>query len=348
MDGSRHTYKIHTVLLLILVFAFTATSCSDDTFKDDVEGPKDPVAVRFDIGMSGTSTRVFDNTHNINRVLILPFVKTDEILVNSELTFTPLYNFARQIDVTSFPACGIELLLPDKSKTYTVLVVGYNRNDYDFNNRSNPANKFDLSNAGIPANLSNTNITLNQGGASPELFMCQLHAFSGTTDQGVYFKPEQGYDLSGTLTRMVGGISVQLTNVPDYVSSIKLRAEKVSNNIKLTNSYTQSMLSAAGGYVLGTAAPVNNTVSIDSYIMPVYHNLITYTTKLYLDVSYGTTVQTYSVRVLQSSVLKTDFSFKSNEVTQFSGDYQTVLAFGFLAEITIELDDTAWDGIHGL
>lgn len=72
-----------------------------------------------------------DAALSVNRILILPFRKTDEASSNDAANFIPEYSAARQLDVNSFPAV-VTMLTLSAASTYQLLVIGYNRSDYDF------------------------------------------------------------------------------------------------------------------------------------------------------------------------------------------------------------------------
>ena len=113
--------------ITILLTGFLATlllgSCSTD---DVAELPlEEGVPVRFEIKRDGVMSRALgDAALSVNRILILPFRKTDEALPNDAANFVPEYSAARQLDVNSFPAvvtmlnlsaastyqCGVEIL----------------------------------------------------------------------------------------------------------------------------------------------------------------------------------------------------------------------------------------------
>lgn len=80
----------------------------------------------------GNLTRALgDATPSVNRVLILPFKKTNESLANDPVNFVPDYTSAKQIDLNAFPL-NTAMLRMTTGSTYQLMVIGYNRNDYDF------------------------------------------------------------------------------------------------------------------------------------------------------------------------------------------------------------------------
>ena len=96
-----------TGYITILLTGFLATlllgSCSTD---DVAELPlEEGVPVRFEIKRDGIMSRApGDAALSVNRILILPFRKTDEASSNDAANFVTEYSAARQLDVNSFPA----------------------------------------------------------------------------------------------------------------------------------------------------------------------------------------------------------------------------------------------------
>lgn len=336
MDVLRHIRKINPALLLIAsVFIFI--SCNEGEFEDSQKLSTDPIAVRFDIGMSDASTRVFSNTHNVNSILIIPCSSDDGII------FTPLLDMAVQTNVTSFPSCDIKLMLYP-NRLYTVLVVGYNSNDYNYLDPGNKNNKFSI-NLGQPATLSNLNLSLKQPAASPEIFTCICEVFKDNILQGTQFRPANDLLIKGTLKRLTSGISMTITEVPNYVASITLRGGTLCKSVKLSDNKPYEVYSSPT--IISTQIPANQTISFNNLILPLYNSLdITKSSELYLDVALGSTISTYKVKVKGTPLNTTSFSFKPNEVYDFKGKYADVLPLGFISNLTVNLDEEAWDGIH--
>ena len=115
-----------TGYITILLTGFLATlllgSCSTD---DVAELPlEEGVQVRFEIKRDGIMSRApGDAALSVNRILILPFRKTDEASSNDAANFIPEYSAARQLDVNSFPAV-VTMLTLSAASTYQLLVIG--------------------------------------------------------------------------------------------------------------------------------------------------------------------------------------------------------------------------------
>ena len=115
-----------TGYITILLTGFLATlllgSCSTD---DVAELPlEEGVPVRFEIKRDGIMSRApGDAALSVNRILILPFRKTDEASSNDAANFIPEYSAARQLDVNSFPSV-VTMLTLSAASTYQLLVIG--------------------------------------------------------------------------------------------------------------------------------------------------------------------------------------------------------------------------------
>ena len=208
--------------ITILLTGFLATlllgSCSTD---DVAELPlEEGVPVRFEIKRDGVMSRApGDAALSVNRILILPFRKTDEALPNDAANFVPEYSAARQLDVNSFPAV-VTMLNLSAASTYQLLVIGYNRSDYDFASGGGAMKRFNIGSTGNPATLANLYLQPVNPTVVPEFFSCFGNGYQGTTLVGPVFKPSQINYVTGTLKRLVSGLTLEVTNIPAYVNSM--------------------------------------------------------------------------------------------------------------------------------
>lgn len=305
------------------------------------------VSVRLHIDGDGSYTRApGDAALSVNRILILPFRKTNEALTNDPANFVPEYASARQLNVSSFPAVAAMLNLSAAS-TYQLVVLGYNQGDYDFANQGSATRRFNISSTATPATLANLYLQPVNAPVVPEFFSCIGTGYLKTTLVGQTFKPSQVDNVKGTLTRLVSGLSLQVNNVPGYVSSMTLSAEQLVTGINVMNGTPLTWQTAGdnGVKTLGTKIPVSGTVTFNLYMMPTTSSR---NTLLYLDVAYGTGfTERYTVKIADNAgvVSSNRITFDPNHWVKITGNYSSI-NLGFTLADNINLDDNAWDGIQ--
>lgn len=126
MDKCRRKYRFW---VFVLISFFIGGCTVDETAGED---PAGIIGVKLSIDGDMAFTRApGDAALSVNRILIVPFRKIDESLTDDPANYVPDYSAARQIDVNSFPTVATMLNLSTAS-TYQIMIIGYNRNDYDF------------------------------------------------------------------------------------------------------------------------------------------------------------------------------------------------------------------------
>ncbi len=332
--------EICRALLLLGCFL---TSCREPDTAE--EAMTETVAVRISTDVVQTRSFQNDGTHHVDRIVAIPFRKMSESLSDDDQNYVPAYTLAEQMDVTGFPENDLVLHLPVET-TYKVLIIGYNHADYDYNNRSNPANRFDLGAVASPVTLANFYLYPKSATAVPEFFTCVCTAYDGASAVGPAFRPEQNYVLSGALSRLVSGVSVTITGIPTFVKAISLVAENLTKASKATDgSIVLSQTAGDGGNrLIGRETPsADRSIVFDCYLLPTF---ATNPTRFFLDVEYGAYTQRYEVKVPDSDVsVSNQFILNPNHAIDISGSY-SVINLGFNLGFTINLDDDAWDGIQ--
>lgn len=328
---------------VLLLLGCLLASCREPDAADGA------VSRPVEVVLSGEAlqTRAFanDGTHRVDRIVAIPFRKTSESLPDDDRYYVPAYTLAVQRDVASFPVTGLVLHLPVGS-TYKVLVIGYNRTDYDYDNRSNPANRFDVGSLSSTATLADFHLYPKSPTAVPEFFTCLCTAYDGAAAVGTAFRPERNYRLSGVLSRLVSGVSVSITGIPAYVKAISLAAENLTRASKATDgSPVLSQTTGDGGnrLIARKTPSTGRSVAFDCYLLPTSDAR---PTLFYLDVEYGAYTQRYVVKVPDSDVsVGNRLLLKPNHAINISGGYSAV-NLGFNLGFTIRLDDDAWDGLQ--
>lgn len=334
-------HNLATKVLLALAAIVVAGCSREDSSAADPERMR---SVSVLVAYPPTRSIVDDGTHHVNRVLILPFRKSAENLPDDNANFLPAYAYARQVDVTLFPLTTAELHLP-VGVTFKVLVLGYNRLDYDFNDRDNPANRFDFGSLATPATLANFYLAPTFATAVPEFFSSVATVYDGPVPIGETFRPEQGLALQSELRRLVSGFSVTVANVPPFVKSMTLRAGNlVRSSLAVGAAPQQWQTDGDGGNrVLGTQTPVAGVVSFNHYLLPTF---AAHKTGFTLTVAFGSTTQSYVVKAPDGpAVSANQFIFNPNEAINLTGTYATI-GLGFSIDYGINLDDDQWDGLQ--
>lgn len=327
----------------LLVLGCLLASCREP----DPVGEAPPQSVAVPIVTDVPHTRSFQNdgTHHVDRIVAIPFRKTSETLADDDRNYVPAYTLAVQRDVTAFPETGLVLHLP-VGVTYKVLVIGYARGDYDYNNRSNPANRFDLGSLLTPATLADFHLYPKSPTAVPEIFTCLCTARNGATEVGTAFRPEQRYTLTGTLGRLVSGLSVTITGIPRFVKAVSLTAENLTRVSRATDAgvlLSQSTSDGGSRLIARKTPAANRSIAFDCYLLPTFDARAT---RFYLDVEYGAYTKRYVVKVPDSSVSADNrLALKPNQAINISGLFASIQT-GFNIGPGINLDDDDWDGIH--
>lgn len=333
-----HIFSRYRKAALPALAAIFLLGCSREPLADKPAGE----VVRVPVNISAQETRAFadDLSHHVNRVLLLPFRKTAEGLPDDDANFVPAYRYALQTDAASFPLTSATLHLPTAT-TYKILVIGYNRNDYNYADPTNPANKFVIAPADASITLANAYLALKSATDVPEFFSCICQTGSGSQS----FLPEEGISVSGDLKRLVSGFSVTVNNIPDFVKSITLKAENLVKASRCTDGSPVLWQSTGDGEnrILGTMIPSAGSVAFESYLLPT---LSAHKTGFTLSVEYGLYTEDYSVKVPDGAVVSGNkLIFNPNEAINLTADYARI-NIGFSIRYGINLDDGSWDGLQ--
>lgn len=327
--------------------------CSKGEEPEDLQLPEEGVRVEL-VLPDIPSKAIGDPTYAVNRLLLIPFKKIDETGADVASNFAPVYASAKQIDVRALTA---HVLIPDlnPASTYRMLAIGYEKADYNFNPSApeGVSNRFSIGAATAPVTLANFHLKTVSPVDVPEFFtvVCTAHG-KGDVAIGQSFKPATVKKLRGTLTRLVSGISVTINDIPTFVKSIQLSAEQLviaSTAAPVIPADTAGRptvwqtVGDAGTKILGTAVPAARIVKFEKLILPTFN---VRKTRLMLKVSYGSTSETYTVKVPdKAGVSSTNYlMFRTNQAIRITGSYNNI-NLGFTISSTVNLDDNAWDGL---
>lgn len=340
MNRTSHRF----VFLAGILTALLLGGCSNDDASG--EFPGDAVPVRFEINSNQAFTRApGDPALSVNRILIIPFKKTSEALPNDPVNFQPDYTSAKQLDVNRFPTVATMLSL-SASSTYQMMVIGYNRNDYDFTNQGSPTRRFNIGSATAPTTLANIHLQPVNAPDVPEFYSCMGTGYMNYTPVGQFFTPGQINNITGTLKRLVSGFTLQMTNVTSDVQSVTLVAQQLITAVSAVDG--RPLVNNAPGVekIIDQQIPVAGTVRFNKFIEP---NSGMGTTQFYLDVVYNTPIPnkrfTLKVGDLAGVSSANNITFAPNHWVQVTGDY-TKIDFGFIITDSINLDDNVWDGLQ--
>ena len=333
---------IHKVFFLVSIVILTLYGCSSE----DIEySQENRVAVRIELDGGQTNTRALgDATLSVNRILILPFKKINESATNDATNFIVDYSAAKQLDINSFPAI-VTMLNLSSSSTYQLLILGYNRTDFDFTNQGIASQKFSIG-PSASATLASFYLQPTSVPDVTEFFSCSGYGYQGSTLVGTTFKPGNINNIKGTLKRLVSGFSIEVSNVPAFVTSMTLVAEQLVTSIKGADG-TPLTWQTPGSDVsrsFGAQPPLLGKVAYNKFMLPTQDAR---KTLFYLDVLiYGVT-QRYTVKVpdLSGASSGNRFIFTPNQWIKVTGDYSK-LNIGFQITGVINLDDNNWDGLQ--
>lgn len=331
-------------ILLSCLIALILPGCTRPDYQEEIEAT---IPVTLAIANEITARAIGDPVHSVNRILVLPFQKINPALPgNAPSNFTPVYSLARQWDVATFPSGNLTLKLV-KGLTYQVMVIGYNANDYNFNTPNAAGNRFSIGSVTTPTLLNNFHLYPKAPNIIPEFFSCFCTASDNGTSLGTIFTPNTNTNisLSGQLNRLVSGLNIQISNIPTYVKSISLTAERMVKAIRVVDTIASLVQTVGDGEsrLIQKLTPSNGQILFSNLLLPT---MDTYKTKLYLNVSYGQTTETYTIKVQDTNISSgNSISLKPNHVITITGDYMKI-NLGFKLTYTINLDDNKWDGLQ--
>ncbi len=343
-------YKNYTYIIICCLLGGLSVFFMQGCSKDENESPdKNSVAIPFNLNANQKDLLLsssFDNSsHTVNRILILPFKKTSETATNDDINFVPDFTAAKQFDVSTFPTNATMLNLT-QGISYKVMVIGYNRNDYNQSNPTATGSRFSIGSINNPIQLDNLHLNPTSPVSIPEFFSCVCNAQTNGSSLGAIFVAQDGIKLTGNLTRIISGLSLEVTNIPAFVDSVTLVAEQLVTAIKARDGVPTAWQTVgdAGNKILGKLVPTNNTVNFNTYLLPTFDAR---KTKLFLDVHYGSFTERYMVKIpdLADVSVSNSIIFLPNQAVNITGDYAKI-NIGFTITGTINLDDDAWDGIQ--
>lgn len=336
LTQSSNKMQAHWIVIAgILLMA----GCSQGDEKEIIVPERD-VPVQLEVGYeSGLNTRALeDGTQNVNRITVLFFQKINEAGSNTDNTnFTLQSAYTLQQDISAFPAQVSNTIAA--GHTYKAFIVGYNQTDYN-----NGVGSFGFVSPVGGLTLAKFDLFLNSPTSVPQFFIATCSATQGSTDLGTAFIPTTGdpIKLKGVLKRAVSGISVSITGIPAYVQTISLRAGNMVTAMMVVDGNPTQLAAAGTNKTIATLAPASGNILFEKLLLPIWNG---YTTPLYLDVKYGSTTDTYQVKVQNSTVsASNNITFFPNTIVKITGTYNNI-NLGFEISRSINLDDDAWDGI---
>lgn len=333
--------------LPIIIFA-TLYSCTSYDSYEVIDGKTEvKVEINNPDFTQAKSRNVGSSIHSVDRILLLPFKKTNEALENIDTNFEPEYTAAKQVDVNSFPVSTMTMALTSSS-TYKIIVLGFNRTDYNMSDPNNTNNTFSLGSTDAPVTLANFHLQAAKATVVPEFFTDVCICYNNGEVVGEFFKPAtlQDISLEGNLERIVSGLNVELSDIPEAVTSVSLIAEQLVKAVQPTNATPTLWQTSDDGEerTIAIKAPSLGTVSFGNLLLPTTD---IHSTKLYLDLTYyGTLTERYIINVPDVAGVSSSNSitFTKNQVVNISGSYNST-GLDFKLNATINLEDDIWDGI---
>ncbi len=286
-----------------------------------------------------------DTIFSVDRLLILPLRKSNPGGTDDPSNYVPVYDKAQQIDVISFPVATQVLALP-ATDIYQLLIIGYNRKDYDFANPAKVTRRFNIGSASSPASLANLYLQPVNAADVPEFFVCMGEGYKNTSFIGTHFTPREINHVKGTLKRIVGGLTLAIDMVPTSVSGLSLTAEQLVTSVRAFDGMPLTWQTAgdSGNKLIGTRTPAAGKVVFSTYMLPTPDAR---KTLFYLDIHTGAATERFTMKVADSPGVATGnrIIFSPNHWVNITGKY-TDIKPGFFISGTINLDDNAWDGIQ--
>lgn len=333
------TGKRHIWWLGILIWGISA--CTNIENPDNSRLTNMQLSLEIPV-LTKASSNIGTATHSVDRVLVLPFQKQNVSLPNSQANnFVPVWSLSRQFNISTFPSSNLSFTL-EGSKTYKVLVIGYNHADYDHNAPTANSNRINITSQPLPTTLANFQLYPKLPNEVPEFFICYAQV-NGQAGNNVFI-PTTGVNLQGKLGRIISGLGVRITNIPGYVKSVTLSADNMIKAIRLVDT-TATVVQVAGDNESRNIRTLNvssNSVDFGEFLLP------SGTAKkvgFYLDIQLGSLTQRYKMNI-EDSAVSTDgkLTLYPNHVIRITGNYNNI-NYGFVVTEVINLEDNVWDGI---
>lgn len=331
--------------LLISLIGSTLLGCVQN--EEITQSASKTIAIPIEINrlVKNIARSIDTQPYTVNRVLILPFKKIDEtILTNDDNNFNLDQTAIKQVELTGNPTY-LTMLELTPGATYKIVAIGYNQNNYDINN---PAlvKTFDLLYS-EPNLLYSLYYYAMSAAAITDFFTATGMSYTHTTQTGYYFKPENINTLRINLTRSVSGLSVEIADIPEYVTSITLVAEKLVQSVSLSNFEALTIQNETADDKLktfSTQVPDAGYIHFDHYLLPTFG---IHSTRFYLDIQLGSLTERYLIKVNDVAGISSGnkISFYPNQVVKISGSYANI-NLGFTLNYSINLEDNTWDGIQ--
>lgn len=336
--------QLNWIISLGILFIFGMGSCSEENNIPEPISQNVSVVLDLKEDSQMMTKAPGDVVLSVNRVLILPFRKTNESLTNDAANFVPDYNIAKQIDITSFPTAAASLNL-SASSTYQILMIGYNQSDYDFTNPNNVSRRFSIGPAS-GTTLANFYLQTQNPTVVPEFYVSPGQGYMNGSLVGTTFKPGQIDRIIGNLNRIVSGLSLNITNIPTGIASISLVAEQLVIASQAFDAMPAlwQLAGDSGPKTLGTQSPVSGNIAFNLFLMPTWSSR---STLFYLDITLTNGVLRYPVKLPDTAGLSiaNRISLLPNHWLKLTGSYPN-LSTGFILISNINLDDPAWDGLQ--
>ncbi len=327
--------------LAVLIFG----RCTADEIA--VESPREKDSeIPLSIQIGQPQTRVpGDTLFSVNRLLLLPFRQSNPGAGEAPSNYVPLYDKVKQVDASFFPVTTQTLALPSADR-YQLLVIGYNRTDYDFTYPTNAFRRFSIGSTSSSPTLDNVYLQPVDPTDVPEFFVCIAEGYKNTTYIGPRFSPPQINHMTGTLKRIVGGFTLQISGIPSSVGSISLTAEQLVTAIRASDGtpLTWQTPGDSGKKLFGNQAPSSGRVTFNTYLLATPGDR---KTLFYLDVATGASTERFTMKVTDTPEVASAnrIIFSPNHWVNITGNY-TDIKPGFFISGSINLDDNAWDGLQ--
>lgn len=294
------------------------------------DGPSGEVEISMRIGaVNVIDTRALGNDDplSVDHIVVVPYIKSNSA-AEDPANYRASTELAVRMDVDQFPVNDLTMMLSPMS-TCRLVVLGFNRTNTD-------DLTFDYGTS--LANLSvEDRAAANNSPSAAELFW----------DMSDPFVPGGGTTVSATLVRMVGGLSITLTDVPDGVELRLYHNTPLITRWMVTGATADGTFDTQENYYTMTAQGGG-----ESYYARYYFPTDA-AAPLSMDIEAMDTSASPESRVARVRVATSDgnqFTIVGNRAINLSGDYRQVILGQELFETNpddqnIHLDDDNWDGV---
>lgn len=277
----KHILKYSFVGLLLLI-----TSCSnEELLSDKADKENGVVSIHVTNIIPNTSTRGLtpddQATCKVNQVQLLIFKDngTETYLYDSEDFITSAYTEKTTTGTVQHNGDKVSCQIVTRefrkkvtlaeNETYLIMALAYEAENAQIASAPYTLNLEAGKTSHTDAQLSITaSADVNSPKSAPELFF--TNGCKGNDDKVLITTATAADGIKGTLSRVVGGFRMTITDVPENIASLRLMAERIAVTQPMSGNYPfLRPVDYAYGCCVANTSPENGTALFDLFLLSV-------------------------------------------------------------------------------